>query len=337
MGMSYKFQRLREKIRQAVESGELSGKLPGERELARRFHVNAKTLSKALTDLAAEGLLSRSIGRGTFVRSSTAAGGSSDGPWLLVTDQDVEPSIIHHLRNLNPQAQVTADLAVLRPSYLSQFTAVVDLASNTPEPFIRDLLVRNIPVVTVGREPRTYSTSAVLVDRALGASHIARGLLLGGHRRLVAIEGRSQTLITETVRRMAPSYGADVSVDSCYPRDILVAVENGATACICDSLAAARETLSLLEQAQIEVPAKISVAAIGCADDSPCTGYFVSSADEAAAVADLLRHGQTGRPTLLWLTGKMLDRGTTAQAGAIQIPVSEEPRATIPRLSALTA
>jgi len=33
-GMSYKFQRLREKIRAAITSGELSGKLPGERALA---------------------------------------------------------------------------------------------------------------------------------------------------------------------------------------------------------------------------------------------------------------------------------------------------------------
>src|SRR3982751_3902715 len=69
-GMSYKFQRLREKIRIAIASGELVGKLPGERALAKRFHVNAKTLSKALTDLAAEGVLDRSIGRGTFVKGS---------------------------------------------------------------------------------------------------------------------------------------------------------------------------------------------------------------------------------------------------------------------------
>jgi DNA-binding transcriptional MocR family regulator len=55
--LSYKFERLRERIRAAVNNGELSGKLPGERVLARRFRVNAKTLSKALTDLAAEGVL----------------------------------------------------------------------------------------------------------------------------------------------------------------------------------------------------------------------------------------------------------------------------------------
>src|SRR5437773_4544819 len=75
--LSYKFQRLREKLRHAIASGELSGKLPGERQLARRFRVNAKTLSKALTDLAAEGLLERSIGRGTFVKDSSAAPGTS--------------------------------------------------------------------------------------------------------------------------------------------------------------------------------------------------------------------------------------------------------------------
>ncbi|MGA3068392.1 MAG: GntR family transcriptional regulator [Tepidisphaeraceae bacterium] len=338
--MSYKFQRLREKIRQAVESGELSGKLPGERELARRFHVNAKTLSKALTDLAAEGLLSRSIGRGTFVRGpGSSAAAPIEGAWLLVVDTNVDAQLIYHLKALNPLAQVTSDLAALRPSYLNQFNAVIDIAADTPEPFIRDLLVRNIPVVTVGREPRTFSTNAVLVDTALGASYIARNLLLGGHRRFVAVEGRNQTLIAETIRNMAPAYGSGISVDPCYPRDILAAVEHGATACVCDTIAAARETLNLLAQAQIPVPARISVAAIGCSDEFPCTGYFVGSAEKAAAVAEILRHGQTGRPTVLWLTGKLIDRGTTVQTGTLQIPdiAHEEPRAQIPRLSALTA
>src|SRR5437588_8742886 len=84
-GMSYKFQRLREKIRRAISTGELSGKLPGERALAKRFHVNAKTLSKALTDLAAEGLLDRSIGRGTYVKGS-APQGTIEGRWLIFCD-----------------------------------------------------------------------------------------------------------------------------------------------------------------------------------------------------------------------------------------------------------
>src|SRR5438045_559041 len=94
--LSYKFQRLRERLRQAIASGELHGKLPGERQLARRFRVNAKTLSKALTDLAAEGLLERSIGRGTFVKGSTdSASSSASGNttaterWLIVCDEQL--------------------------------------------------------------------------------------------------------------------------------------------------------------------------------------------------------------------------------------------------------
>lgn len=65
--LSYKFQRLREQIRTAILSGEFQGRLPGERELGRRYNANAKTINKALCDLSSEGLLVRHIGRGTFV------------------------------------------------------------------------------------------------------------------------------------------------------------------------------------------------------------------------------------------------------------------------------
>src|SRR5688572_31834902 len=86
--LGYKFQRLRERLRTAIASGELSGKLPGERALAERFNVNAKTLSKALTDLAAEGLLERSIGRGTFVKGTKPAAAATNERWLLVCETD---------------------------------------------------------------------------------------------------------------------------------------------------------------------------------------------------------------------------------------------------------
>ncbi len=80
--LSYKFQRLREQIRQAIVSGEFKGQLPGERELGRRFNANAKTINKALCDLSSEGLLVRIIGRGTFVADRT---GSSSGDLRSLT------------------------------------------------------------------------------------------------------------------------------------------------------------------------------------------------------------------------------------------------------------
>src|SRR3954463_9677322 len=114
--LSYKFQRLREKLRDAVASGELSGKLPGERTLARRFNVNAKTLSKALTDLAAEGLLERSIGRGTYVKGSAPAPEKIE-KWLLVCDPyQVQHPVLQALMRINPEAQISHDVRQARPS-----------------------------------------------------------------------------------------------------------------------------------------------------------------------------------------------------------------------------
>ena len=149
--LSYKFQRLRERLRQAIASGELSGKLPGERQLSRRFRVNAKTLSKALTDLAAEGLLERSIGRGTFVRGQQEAATANEDKWLLICDPDqIHSPIVQAISQANPAAQVATDVSSMRPSFINQFKAVVDFAEATPETFLRDLIVRNIALVAVG-------------------------------------------------------------------------------------------------------------------------------------------------------------------------------------------
>src|SRR5687768_3015528 len=190
--LSYKFQRLRERLRAAIDSGELCGKLPGERQLARRFRVNAKTLSKALTDLAAEGVLERSIGRGTFVKSApdpAAAAQGNGAPvvgerWLIICDPDqLSATIIRNLCAVNPGAQVISDTSNLRPSFLNQFKAAINFAWATPDEFLRSLVVRNMNVVMVNREPSVFSMNAVVVDRALGASCLARDLMLGGHRR----------------------------------------------------------------------------------------------------------------------------------------------------------
>src|SRR5712691_500947 len=210
--LSYKFQRLRERLRSAVASGELTGKLPGERSLARRFHVNAKTLSKALTDLAAEGLLHRSIGRGTYVRPSGGAAADLEaipGRWLILCDPGREDSsLVRLLQQSNAESLVTADApGCARPSFLKSFAAVVDLAAATPEPFLRDLIVRNIPLVSINREPDVHSLNLIAADLALGAHALARDLILGGHRRLVVVETVPRSPVGRAVALAAQRYG----------------------------------------------------------------------------------------------------------------------------------
>jgi DNA-binding transcriptional regulator YhcF (GntR family) len=312
--LSYKFQRLREKLRAAIASGELQGKLPGERALARRFNVNAKTLSKALTDLAAEGLLERSIGRGTFVRGSAPEPAAAAAErWLLICDRDqLDAPIVKHLLSANPEAQAVTEVETIRPSFLNGFRAVVDLASATPAPFLRDLVVRNMQLVAVGREPRTYSMHAVLMDAANAVVNLARDLMLAGHRRIAAVEARNSTQVSESLRKAAARYAPDAEIDRCFPGDVRCLVEHGATAMVCDSAPAASRVLEQLAVMKVDVPTTLSVAAVGyVGHDYPCSGYYVSWRQAADAVLELLRE-RPQRPTTLWIPGQFMDQRTIA-------------------------
>ena len=298
---SYKFQRLRERIREAVAKGELHGKLPGERVLAKQFHVNAKTLSKALTDLAAEGILDRSIGRGTYVKGQAPALPMTTGRWLVLTDGDASEELLAALRNQNAGLHVmTEAVDRVRPSFINQFSAVVDLSSNTPDSFFRNLAVRNIAVIAIGREPQTISMNAVLIDSQLGVSRLTRDLLLAGHRRFAAVAQRGDTNFAQVIQQVAAPFEPDSTVDLCDAKDVALAVRNGATAVICDSPAAARDAAKSQAASGQSAP----IVAVGLAEGAiPCAGYFVSPAEIAKTVADLLAQPHS-RPTVMWLAGE---------------------------------
>ncbi len=283
--------------------------MPGERALARQFHVNAKTLSKALTDLAAEGVLDRSIGRGTYVKGQAPAAATR---WLLVCNPN-QLSWDQVIRAAHPGLDVVTDVESLRPSFLHQFKAVIDMASGTPDSFVRDLVVRNIPVVVVGKEPQTYSTHAVLFDKGLAISQVGRDLLLGGHQRLAAVEERQSTLVAETLRKTAARYSADAQVDACFPGEAASMVANGVTAFVCQSAEWAAQVQQELERLDISVPDRVSVGAIGSTTgEAPCSGYFLPRTKEVDAIVQLLSAGQNSRPTTMWLVGRFVDRGTIA-------------------------
>lgn len=321
--LSYKFQRLRERLRNAISSGELAGKLPGERQLAKRFHVNAKTLSKALTDLAAEGLLDRSIGRGTFVKGSSPAPVSNSADrWLVICDEDqINSGIIEQLKKSHENVQVATNPAALRPSFLNSVKAAIDLGTHTPDAFVRDLIVRNITVVLVGREPTNYSVNAVLVDRSLAGSCLARDMMIAGHRRFLAVERRGQTAVVQSIRNAAHRFAPDSSVDSVYPSDVVVAIEqHQASAIICDTRKAATQVREILERRGISIPNRVSLAAIGSGwGEYPCSGYYLHSQQKADTVIQLINEPNLKRPTTIWLTGTFHDGATIAAPEGIAI------------------
>lgn len=313
--MSYKFQRLRERLRQAVLSGELTGKLPGERALAKRYNCNAKTLSKALTDLAAEGLLERSIGRGTYVKGSAPAV-TEPGPWLVLSDgSPMTAALFQQVMAVNPRCQLVVGEPPSRPSFINQFSAVIDVSATTPDAFVRDLVVRGVPVVVVGRESRVISVDTVLVDIASGVQRLARELMHLGHRRFLAVESVGHTEVSRNVRQALATWANVVTVDAVAPREVLGGVAQGATAVVCESPASASEVLRTLREAGIDVPGQVSVVAVGVAGgEERCSGAYVPLSELLSQAVRLLEDRATRRPAILWLAPSIVQHGTFGEA-----------------------
>jgi Bacterial regulatory proteins, gntR family len=313
--LSYKFQRLRERLREAIETGVLSGKLPGERVLARQFRVNAKTLSKALTDLAAEGLLERTIGRGTFVRGQAEEADKSLGRWLLLCKPGAECLTLGKaLQEVNADSEILSDLATLRPSYLNSFTAVIDLHGNLPEVTLRDLILRSLRVILVDSLPKTYSTHSVLIDRQFCASMLTRDVIAAGYMQIYVVHEPGDTEAFEAVRAAARRTNADVRVESLAGKPIGREHVRGTPAFIGASMDIASRVANTLKAMSVKVPTDAAVVGIGLdgsgADYIPCSGYVVSAAQVADSIRQLITEVQVHRPTPLWLVGASLDRGT---------------------------
>jgi DNA-binding LacI/PurR family transcriptional regulator len=208
------------------------------------------------------------------------------------------------------------EITTLRPSFLRQFTAVVDFAINTPESFLRDLVVRNIPVVAVNREPNLYSINTVATDRALGANPLTRDLILGGHSHIAVVEAMPRSVVGRAVKQAALRYGPEALVRVSRSDEVLAAIETGATAIICDSVACARDVRGRLDAAGVGFPQNVSLSAIGCCDDSyPCSGQYVDCDVTARMVAEVISGAGNGqRPTTIWLAPRWVDCGTTCTA-----------------------
>lgn len=313
--LSYKFQRLRERLREAIETGVLSGKLPGERVLARQFRVNAKTLSKALTDLAAEGLLERTIGRGTFVRGQTEEREKSLGRWLILSRPGAQISpVTQSLLQQNADSEVQTDLGALRPSFLNAFSAVIDLHGHLPEQTLRDLILRSLNVILVGSLPKTYSTHSVLVDQQLCIGLLARDLSGDGFASYAIVEEQGSTF-AETVKRSIERFSPDAKLSTTTVDAIShFHAGSGRTAFVCETMELASQTLAALKRAGVSVPAQAAVVGMGIEGGGdgylPCSGYVVTAQQVTEAIRQILSEGQSHRPTPIWLVGNYVDHGT---------------------------
>jgi hypothetical protein len=238
--LSYKFQRLREQIRASVLSGEFSHRLPGERELGRRYNANAKTINKALSDLSSEGLLIRRVGCGTFV-ARTGNGGipqgrsgtvvclvPGGGPIGGTYREDVVEALAarvrehdHGLRFVTSAgeengggARSSAWPAAVRTATESLVFYPLEPLSGGPvvldDELVAEAYRRHVPMLALGGFGRDPRIGAVVPDYVDAGFRLVEYLIRIGSKDIVAIrsgvENRENELVLDGCRMAAVRY-----------------------------------------------------------------------------------------------------------------------------------
>jgi DNA-binding LacI/PurR family transcriptional regulator len=232
--LSYKFQRLREQLREAILQGELNGRLPGERELGRRYGANAKTINKALCDLSSEGLLVRRIGRGTYVAAGSGGGASPNTPRAFACLVPSEESSLphrqevfaalqkaladqgHSLETLDPGPQDGPSIrAAACRDRAGLFVYPVDPlagpSGQLSDAFVAEMFRRHIAGVVIAACPRNAKLNAVIPDYVDAGYRLAEHLCRSGFEALAVVlsheGGREVELVLAGIQTAAARYG----------------------------------------------------------------------------------------------------------------------------------
>jgi DNA-binding transcriptional regulator YhcF (GntR family) len=238
--LSYKFQRLREQIRASVLSGEFGDRLPGERELGRKYRANAKTINKALCDLSSEGLLVRQIGRGTFLaqsdHESNGRSASRKSVCLLQVETERTPQyrimvvkvvrellaqkglVLETTSILLPPGRADVPLQAWPPTSRASTAALISYpddplsfgAGRLGDDCVAEAYRRHVPLLSMGGYAGTAKIDVVVPDYLDGGFRLAEHLTLLGCREIAVLVseagGREAELAVSGCRTAAARY-----------------------------------------------------------------------------------------------------------------------------------
>lgn len=216
------YQQITRALRQEIADGRYPAGAPfmTQRALCERFGVSSTTAVRVLNDLAAEGLVSRHRGRGTFI-----AAAPERPPADRAAEHPVISCVIHNLHNsyvggiLSGIESVRADLG-----YRLQLTDTTESPQREEDALLQaassgatgvmlypiqghghpgallELRRRGIPVVMMDRYQPDVVCDAVLVDNEDLGHRMTRQLLALGHRRVATLW--SETECTSVYERL---------------------------------------------------------------------------------------------------------------------------------------
>ncbi len=211
--------------------------LPPERDLVDRFGVSRNTLRKTLKDMEAEGIISRHVGRGTYVSQPGAHMSADRGDTLFQKIQQSSPSEVMDLRlMLEPQSGELAasratktDLAAMekclrgceRAGTVAEFEDWDGRLHQTIVSAARNQLLTDIYDAING--VRHSAEWGKLKERSLTSER--RALYIEQHRTIVAaLSERDPERARQEIRRHLVAVGSLRGCDACAKFHIRISV-----------------------------------------------------------------------------------------------------------------
>ncbi|MFE5141551.1 aminotransferase-like domain-containing protein [Streptomyces fagopyri] len=205
---------LANKLRQEVNRYPSGGKLPSSRALVERFRVSPVTVSRALAQLAAEGLVVTRPGAGAFrARPRTPAAPVGDTSWQEVTlSADAAAELVPR----------TVDASAVLATLAAPPAGVVEFNGGYLHPSLQPERAMGAALSRAGRRPGAWSRPPVEGLAEL-REWFARGIGGAITAAEVLVTAGGQSALTTALRALAPP-GAPVLVESpTYPGMLAIA------------------------------------------------------------------------------------------------------------------
>jgi len=266
-------------------------RLPAELELAAELGISKLTIHRAVQALAAEGWVTRTVGRGTFVaaqeprplqRVLLAFGASATN----ILGSDYYGSLYHGIaETLGPRVELVLYPDAFRAESLPKADGVLVIAPREEAgPHLQRLHATQTPTVIVGAHWPTLALPSVDSDNVDAAEQVVNHFANQGHDHLVLVYAEPETANTQGrlagFRQGARARG--FCTEELEAREfwrlsptekaaLLVAVRSGATAVFAAGYFLALDVLNVLREAQLEVPGDVSVVGF----DDPVSAQLI--------------------------------------------------------------
>ncbi|MBB2181478.1 GntR family transcriptional regulator [Lachnospiraceae bacterium MD1] len=294
-----KYQEISKWIKENIKNGTftIGSKIPSENEIANQFGFSRQTVRQAIGNLAAEGVLVREQGSGTFVNDPGMKVKTENtmrvGVITTYLNDYIFPNIIHGMENVLTNAGYTLTLGITYNKPANEEQCIQNILQNGVDGFIIEgtktslpnanrvlyekIRELQIPVVFINGYYSDYGASHIVMDDVKAGEILTNLLLEQGHTKIGGIfksddiqgvkryEGVISTIKKNGLSIRDESIIWYTTEDKQYlfgggMDKILLERLKDVTAIICYNDQVAADLISLLNKNNLTVPRDISIA-----------------------------------------------------------------------------